>query len=310
MNMNPVPDRLASNIIDLFGKSGAKWLAQLPSIVALCEQRWALTTQAPLQSASYNYLVPAVRADGTPVMLKIGFPDPEIYSEIDALQEYGGRGAVQLLDVDRQNAALLLEALCPGLPLSNVPDDSAATRIAASVMRRLWHAVGRDHAFRSVADWARGLERLRRHFGGQVGPLPERLVEKAEGLFAELLHSSGEQVLLHGDLHHGNIVSAEREPWLSIDPKGIVGEPAYDAATLLRSCTPTLLAHRSPSLLLSERSAILSAELGFDRTRLLSWGLAQAVLSGWWSIEDHGAGWQSAIRVAEWIDEAMGRGSP
>jgi len=310
MNMTPAPRRLAKNIVDLFGQRGAEWLAQLPSIITVCEQRWALTSQAPLQNVSYNYVAPAVRADGTAVMLKIGFPNPELYSEIDALQVYDGRGAVQLLDIDRQHAALLLEALRPGLPLLSVCDDSEATRVAASVMRRLWRAVERNHAFASAADWAMGFQRLRRQFDGETGPLPKALVMKAEGLFRELLLSSEPQVLLHGDLHHGNILSAEREPWLSIDPKGIVGEPAYDAATLLRSCTPIMLAHRRPSNLLSERAAILSAELGFDRTRLLSWGLAQAVLSAWWSIEDHGAGWQGAIRIAEWIDEAMGRRSP
>jgi streptomycin 6-kinase len=113
-----------------------------------------------------------------------------------------------------------------------------------------------------------------------------------------------EAVLLHGDLHHFNILAAERQPWLAIDPKGVVGEPAYEVGPLLLNPWPQLLKMPRPRQILARRvdqarSSALAAELGFDRTRLVGWGVAQAVLSAWWSIEDGASGWSYAIRVAE-----------
>ena len=299
-----VSDVLARNVVDIFEDAGVEWLARLPDIVAACERRWSLTSVVPLDDLSYNYVAPAVRADGTEVILKIGVPNPELTSEIEALLRYDGRGCVRLLDVDRDKGALLLERLKPGVPLFSVDDDEEATRIAAGVMRQLWRPVGADHPFPTVARWAAGLDRMRRRFDGSSGPLPAALVEKAEELFSELLSSMGEPVLLHGDLHHWNILSAGRQPWLAIDPKGIVGEREYEVGALLRNIGPRLLARPRPSRVVARRVDILCGELGFDRGRVLGWGLAQAVLAAWWSVEDHGGGWEGSIRAAELVDAA------
>jgi streptomycin 6-kinase len=114
-----------------------------------------------------------------------------------------------------------------------------------------------------------------------------------------LLASAGEPALLHGDLHHGNILADGPAAWRAIDPKGLVGEPAYEAGALLRNPLPELLAWPDPRRILSRRLDVLAGALGFDRARLRDWGFAQAVLSGWWSFEDHGHGWEPAIACAE-----------
>jgi streptomycin 6-kinase len=207
---------------------------------------------------------------------------------------------------DRDRGVLLLERLQPGTMLSTLADDEEATRIAARVMRQLWRPVPPDHPFRTVNDWASGLERMRQHFDGGTGPLPTALVEKAEGLFADLLSSMDGAVLLHGDLHHYNILQAERQPWLAIDPKGIVGEPAYEVGALLRNPIFSFLEWPHLDQITARRVDILAEELGFDRERLLGWGLAQSVLSAWWCIDDHVDCWQGAIRCAEIFDEVLG----
>src|SRR5207245_1532988 len=136
---------------------------------------------------------------------------------------------------------------------------------------------------------------------------PADLVEEAERLFAELIPSMAEPpVLLHGDLHHENIVSAERQPWLALDPKGLVGEPAYEVGALLRNQLPEPLDVPETSRILARRIDQLSEELGFERSRLRDWGLAQAVLSAWWSYEDHGYGWEPAITCAELLAAVPG----
>ena len=294
-----VPNAFARTIVEQYGPTGVEWLSRLPSIVADCAQRWSLEVRPPFEPLSYNYVAPALRADGTDVVLKVGVPNPELLSEIEALRLYNGHGIVRLLDADPDQGALLLERLAPGTPLSSLTDDEQATSIAARVMRQLWRPVPPEHSFPTVAKWAGGLKRLREHFAGGCGPFPSRLVELAEALFAELIGSMAEPVLLHGDLHHENILTAERQPWLALDPKGLIGEPAYEVGALLRNPRPQLLAEPQPRSVLTRRVDQLAEELELDRERLLGWGLAQAVLSAWWSYEDHGHGWEWGIACAE-----------
>ena len=154
-------------------------------------------------------------------------PTPELTSEIQALRLYDGDGAVRLLDFDTEKGVLLMERLIPGRSLetfSDATNDEDATRIAARVMRRLWRPLPVDHSFATVEQWASGLMRLRQRFAGETGPFPKRLVEIAERLFDELLSSSSAPVLLHGDLHHLNILKSQ-DTWKAIDPKGVAENP-------------------------------------------------------------------------------------
>lgn len=297
--MNPVPDNFARTTAELYGAEGVEWLKRLPALIADCAQRWSLMVLPPFELLSYNYVAPAVRADGTDVVLKVGVPNPELLTEIEALRLFDGHGIVQLLEADRDQGALLLERLKPGTLLSSLSDDQQATSIAAQVMRQLWKPVPSGHPFPTVAKWALGLKRLRNHFGGDTGPFPSTLVEAAETLFADLIDSMSEPVLLHGDLHHFNILAAERQPWLALDPKGVVGEPAYEVGALLRNPMPDILAEPDVKRILARRVDQLADELGFDRDRLVGWALAQAVLSAWWSFEDHSHGWEAGIAFAE-----------
>lgn len=294
-----IPSDFARTMREVYGDTGVEWLKKLPAIIVNCERQWSLAALPPFPRLSYNYVAPAVLADGRDAVLKVGYPGPELMCEMEALRLYDGHGIVQLLRADREQGAMLLERLKPGTPLASIEDEEEATSIAASVMRQLWRPVPAEHPFPTIAKWAAGLERLRKHFSGTTGPLPKSLVEEAETLFPELIASMDEAVLLHGDLHHENIIAAERQPWLALDPKGLVGEPAYEVGALLRNRLPEPLIQSDASHILARRVDQLAEELGLDRERIISWGLAQAVLSAWWSIEDHGYGWGPAIAVAE-----------
>jgi streptomycin 6-kinase len=294
-----LPPNFARTQVELYGTAGAEWLKRLPVLIAECEQRWSLTIGTPFEPLSYNYVAPAIRADGTDVVLKVGFPNQELLTEIEALRIFDGRGIVRLLDSDRDRGVMLLERLKPGTPLSSLMDDQLATSIAAQVMRQLWQPVPPGHSFPTVEKWAAGLKRLRHRFDSGTGPLPAHLVDEAERLFEELIGSMDEAALLHGDLHHDNILAAERQPWLALDPKGLVGEPAYEVGAFLRNYLPQDLNAPQAGRILRRRIDQFAEELGFDRQRLGAWGLAQAVLSAWWSIEDHGYGWEQAMACAE-----------
>jgi len=222
--------------------------------------------------------------------------------EASALKTYAGRGIIHLVDVDLERGALLLERCLPGTMLSTVDDDEEATYIATQAMAQLWQPAPLEHDFKTAHYLAEGLQRMRHHFDGGTGPLPTKVVEKAEARFNELLDSAGPPMLLHGDLHHYNILQAERQPWLVIDPKGVVGEPAFDLAAFMNNC----LESADIKAQMARRAEILSSELKLDRERILSWTFAQFVLFGWWCVEDHGDGWQEPIRRAEIVDGLIG----
>lgn len=286
-----------------FAPDGERWLTQLPDILDTFAARWGLRVEPPFEGLSYNYVTPAVRADGSPAVLKLGVPRDELGTEIDALRHYGGRGCCRLLEADEEAGALLLERLLPGQTLGALAadDDEAATRIAADVMARLWAPPPPGHRYPNVADWASGLLELRPHFGGGTGPFPAALVDRALGLFAELLPSQEAPVVLHGDLHHFNILAAGGG-WLAIDPKGVVGEPAYEVGAFLRNPLPAIGGDPQLARTLERRIAIFAEALGLDRRRIQGWALAQAVLSAWWSYDEESgsssSGGPAAVAVA------------
>jgi streptomycin 6-kinase len=288
----------------MHGDQGRAWLDALPATLDEFAQRWSLDLHAPFE-LSYNYVCPSIRTDGSEAVLKLGFPDRELLSEMHALQVYNGRGIVQLLKADFEQQVFLLERIRPGIALVTLDDDDERTRIAAQVMGQLWKPVTGDRPLLTVENWTAGLKKLRPHYNGTTGPFPEYLVDAAEHIFAEFVPSQDERVLLHGDLHHWNILSATRQPWLALDPKGVIGEREYEVGALLRNPWGEIHKHPDIKQIQERRIDILAEALRFDRQRMLGWGVAQAVLSAWWSVEDHGDGWKGAMRVAEILYELM-----
>ena len=280
-----IPDNFARRTALYHGADGLAWLERLPEILAACERRWHLKLGEPFSNLSFHYVTPATREDGTQVVLKVSSPTDEFEKETTALRIFAGRGCVQLLDYDASNEVQLLERLQPGRSLRTVTDDVQAISIATSVMGTLWRPVPAVHPFPTVLDWGKGLTRLRQHYNGGSGPFPAKLLEEAETLFAELSSSMAEPVVLHGDLHQDNILSGGSH-WAAIDPKGLIGEPAYETGDLLRNFHPELLEMPNPRTVLARRIDQIAEELGFERARIRDWGLYQAVLSVWWDIED------------------------
>lgn len=280
-----------------FGDEGTAFIAQLPTLLAHYAARWSLTLLDPYPNLSYNYVAPALRADGTPVVFKVGVPRHELRTEIAALELYGGNGAVRLLATAPTDGVLLLERLAPGTMLSSLPDDEEATVIAASVMRQIWHPPPADHEYPTTQHWFRGLRELRDEFDGDTGPYSTRLVEEAERLAADLFATAAPSVVLHGDLHHFNILASARAPWLAIDPKGVLGEPAYEVGALMRNPFPAITSWANLLPLLERRLTILADELQLDRARLRAWTIAQGVLSAWW---DYDPQQPAAVRQRPW----------
>ncbi|MGH2494524.1 MAG: aminoglycoside phosphotransferase family protein [Ktedonobacteraceae bacterium] len=285
-------------MIVMNGEEAIAWLERLPTVLANCERGWDIIIGPPF-ALSFNYVAPAVRPDGTQLVVKVCSLTDEFPQQPEALRLVDGRGMVQMIDCDTSEEVMLLERLIPGTMLREEENDEVSTSCAASIMQKIWRPVPENHPFKTVQDWEKGFDRLRQHYDGGTGPFPKVLLGQAETLYRELSASMAEPVLLHGDLHHENILAAEREPWLAIDPKGVVGEPAYETGAWLRNPIPQLLDMPYPGRILARRIDQLSEQLGFDRARIRDWALAQAMLSAWWSMEDSGELSIFAITCAE-----------
>lgn len=293
-----LPSAFISTIQNTFQEDGYAFLKALPGMIAEASRRWDLSEIQPVPALSYHFVAFAQRGDEE-VVLKMGVPDRELKSEMAALHLFNGQGACKLLDYEEEKYWMLLERLKPGVMLATLEDDEEATSIAADVMQKIWRPAPEDDGFIRLSDWFRGFERLRARFGGGTGPLNERLVARAEGLAKEFLAENHQSVLMHGDFHHYNILSSERG-WLVIDPKGVIGPACYEVGPLLLNPWGELLGKTDYRGMTKRRIDILHERLGFERERILGWGLAHAVLSAWWSIEEHG-NWRYAAAFAEMI---------
>jgi streptomycin 6-kinase len=279
--------------------AGAEWLARLPRLVAECAELWALEVGTAYAGSHVSLVAPATRADGRIAVLKVNFPDPESEHEPDALSHWDGRGAVRLLESDRERSALLVERCRPGTGLWDVQDEDEANRIAAGVLRGLWRPPPPEHPFRALAEeaasWAVELPVLWEQLGR---PFERRLVDEAVAFTRELGSSQGEPVVLHQDYHGGNVLRAEREPWLAIDPKPLVGEREFDAASLLRDRRDELVADPRPQRRVRRRLDLLAAELALDRERMRGWGIVHALA---WGVSGIGKVEEEMVGCARWL---------
>jgi streptomycin 6-kinase len=281
----------------VFGDAGADWVSGLPAQLRRAAERWELQLDEPFAELSYSYVAPAIRADGTEAVLKARFPDAEQRMEVPALRHFSGRGGVRLLEADEEQGLLLLERLVPGTMLSKEPEDDRATDIAAQLMGELWFAP-RAGGCPDVAAWTRGIADHRGRFGGS-GLIPREVFHAAEELRRELLEDQAEAVLLHGDLHHFNILLHGSE-WRAIDPRGIVGERSFEIGPFLDNPRPM------PKAALERRVEILCERLDLDRRRVLGWSIVYGVLSACWTLDSSEDGWQNAVELSTKLSEIAG----
>lgn len=263
----PIPDRLAASCRK--GPERTAWLERLPELVSLVEKRWRLTLDPPFEDASAAWVAPATRDDGWPAVLKLAMPHFEGRHELHGLRFWDGEPTVRLLEVDEERNAMLLERCDPGTSLRERPDVEQ-DEVIAGLLRRLRRRPAAPHPFRPLAEMAaRWSEEARPRIGG--GPDPD-LVREGLRLFEELSRTAPEEALLATDLHAGNVLRARREPWLVIDPKPFVGDPAYDATQHLLNCRGRMSSDPEGTI---DRYAGL---LGLDPQRVRRWTFARAAL--------------------------------
>jgi len=292
-----LPEDFVKNIHIAFPLVADQWLASLPELLKAAADRWKLTLGEQFL-LSYNYVCAADRADGTPAVLKIGVPNPELTSEINTLQVYNGQGACRIYESDPDKGMLLLERLFPGTMLVTLEDDDRATEIAADVLKQTQRPVPQQEGFLSLRRWFDELKKLRPHFHGGTGPFPEKSFSMAEGLIQDLFAEARPDVLLHGDFHHYNILLSERG-WLVIDPKGVAGPAEYDVGPLLTNPFTYMPEEKEAIRRTQRRMAILAERAGFEPERMRAWAICHSVLSSFWDMQEDGTGGEGA---REWTE--------
>ena len=259
---------------------GAAWLDALPGVVSACEARWSLELGVALAGGNVALVLAATSSDGRPVVLKVSFPDEESEHEADALALWEGRDAVALLDRDDVQRALLLERLEPGTKLWSLEDDDEATLVGGALLTRLHRPAPDGHPFRSLNDVAgRWRETIPTDWRATGRAYPRALVELAVDACASLAETPAQEVVLHQDFHGGNVLDAGERGWLAIDPKPLVGDPAFDAGSLLRD-RRWALGEADDLRRLRRRLDILAETTGYDRERLRLWGVVHALAWG------------------------------
>lgn len=262
---------------------GREWLARLPEICARLSEEWKIRIGEPYPECNISWVAPAEGAS-VPAVVKMPMPATVQVKtlagdfrghEAAALQAWGGVGATLLLESEESTGAMLVERCVPGGTLDSVPDPEAADEIAAHLLTELHKPAGGGNGFPRLDERARQLaDELPDRFGQAGMPFDEWLVKEAVTNLVELSGSGDPPVLLHGDLHHHNILASDREHWLAIDPLPMVGDPAYDGVQYLLFRKGDL---QDPASEWGSVIARLCRLAGVDEERVKAWTFARLV---------------------------------
>jgi streptomycin 6-kinase len=252
-----------NNVISIFKDQGKQWLAELPHIVRSIASDWELTDLTPVANLSFNYVLSG-RQHEKPIILKLGLDTPALAREVLTLKAYAGYGGVCVLD--ERAGVLLLERVLPGESLkSYLPHEvDQALAICCEVMGRLHQAPIPKAGLPHISDWLAAIDK--------PWDMPIHYLEKARKLKTELLNESGKDVLLHGDLHHDNILRC-KNGWEVIDPKGVIGSPLNEVWTFIQN--------------IEQEAPYIARRLNVEVAQVVQWYFVHLILSVCWNLEDN-----------------------
>lgn len=272
-------DELETNITNLYGLKGQKFLDNLPNLIEQIVRKYRLTDLQAVNNMTYHYVLSGFQ-DSQPIILKLGLDIDGLDREAKALRAFNRFGAVKVLA--ENDGMLLLERAVSGTSLRSYfpKKDNEAIAITCTYLKQLHQApIPSNLRFPHIKDWLKTLD--------QEFNIPEQTLQKARRMRDNLLSSAGASVLLHGDLHHDNILQ-QRDDWVVIDPKGVIGESAYEVAAFIRNPIPELLKLTNAASMMEHRIHRFAELLDIPERRILHWCFVQAVLAWIWCLQDNG----------------------
>ncbi|MEO8401001.1 MAG: aminoglycoside phosphotransferase family protein [Gammaproteobacteria bacterium] len=286
-----------ANILEVYGEHGQSWLDKLPGIVNQWAEKWQFRFIDVMSDSSYNFVsLVEMLSTGETAVFKIGLAQP-ILTEMRWLKCFDSV-VPRIYQSDETQFAFLMERFQPGHSLKLLVksgDDDSATRIICQTIRDLQSHQHKQIEFKHLSELQNDLSVLRGRFDAKI-------LSKVETLFHELTVDRTNDVLLHGDLHHYNILSNDSS-WKVIDPHGYIGDPVFEVGPMIYNpldCYPT---DKSLSEIVARRLSILAEELPFDAKRIKAWTLCMTVLSAAWTFEGHAKVPEFMVRMASVINK-------
>jgi streptomycin 6-kinase len=292
-----IPHELRKHVVEALGDTGRFWLDRLPGVVQEIENEWAIEVDEPFEAGEFNFVAPAASPDKGNVVIKIAppFPDGEFFSELAYLKHQNGRGCVRVLAEKPDLRVMMLERAFPGQNLVEefVGRETESLGPAIDTLDRI--DCDPPEAGAGVIYLDRWFDGLRRY---EKTAFTHSYAETALGLFAELSAKS-ERKYIHGDFHPGNIVTAQREPYLMIDPKGIVGFVGYDIGVFLNNYYRWQERCSDIETRLASAVGHFADAFSMPETDVYAWCYVVAVLGAWWTFDEMPALYSGGVARAD-----------
>lgn len=278
------PARLITMFIDnikaIYPETGQKWLMNLPALIMQLAEKWEFKLIRVMPELSYNY-VAMVEFQHQSAIIKIAPIEHSLKREYLCLNGFQ-KSSPAVFHFDEKLNAILMEHVYPGEPLKYLVKtgfDDKATKIICEMIRELTlQTIPPQHPFKHLSELANNLTILTNH-------LDEKLLNKAIALFKEPTCDRSNDIMLHGDLHHDNILSSDSN-WKIIDPHGYTGDPAAEVGAMIRNPYDCFPNDKPLEKTLLRRLSILRDELPYDFERIKAWCYCSSVLSAAWTCED------------------------
>jgi streptomycin 6-kinase len=289
-----IPDYFKSNIHRLFGEKGDNWIEDVHTIIGACVERFKLSSVSPAGGLSVNLVYFADSADYGAVVLKVCFPSRELYSEIESLLLFDGKGICCCYAYDFDLGAILIERLIPGDELNSIDDKDERVRVGAGLIANLPKPAAAENTLPRFDDWiSRAFGRARAEKKA-TGRFLEH-IDNAEEKYAGFTKAGRPEYVLHGDLHHTNMLSHSGRKgatndnstgFIAIDPKGVVGVREMEPGRFIQNHL-ALFPPGERMGVLGKTAKTISTITGDPVTSVLTAAFIDNVLSNCWSLEEH-----------------------
>ncbi len=297
--MIDLPHTFRQNIVSIYQEQGRDWLHALPHTLAQCQQKWQLDFGQVYSNLSFHYVLSCQNKNSEALVLKLGVPGDEFNQGCDALLALPQASMVELIEYDKDIGAILMRQLRPGVPLSTI-DEQKATLIAANLFKASFITPPKNHNYPHINDWLKGLDNLLALEQDTPTLFPLAQVEEVINLRDDLVSSMTDEVLIHGDLHHENILS-HTNTWRIIDPKGVIAEKEYEIGAFMQNPHQRIANAPNIQTILHQRIDHFHKALGYSKERMMAWSIVQSCLSAWWAYECNNEDYQAYQKRAQRI---------
>jgi streptomycin 6-kinase len=282
----PLPREYGAHFVRVHGVAGGLWLDALPDRIERWRARFGLLDVRAAWPAATSLFFSVELRGGGRALLKASPAAEALAIELEALRAFGPQRAAIVYDAAPDEDAILIEHIEPGVPLAAAADETDALAIVAGLLAPGWPAVPAHATAPLLAELTSVLERAILDYGPATCPIDYRALQRAHAICHDLLDSSPVPSLLHGDLHYANILTSGRARHLLVDPRGVIGDPAFDAGYFVSRTGPSARDALPLDRAIDRRLGVLAEAIPVDPHRVAAFAYVAAALSAVWALED------------------------